>query len=109
MDLPRADVAAAVRALDPSDIASRRWFLQKGEVATSARLAHAFPLSVDTVLALVDLRIGEGSGRQERYAIPFIRDPASGTVREAVEGDGAWRVLAVAIAEGRTIPALPRE
>ncbi|MCJ7710067.1 MAG: hypothetical protein MUQ32_04470 [Chloroflexi bacterium] len=109
MDIPRADVAAAVHALDHSDIAARRWFLEKGEVPTSARLAYAFPLTDTAVIALVDLRVGAGTGRQERYAIPFIRDPASATVREAVEGDGAWRALAVAIAEGRTIPALRRE
>ncbi len=46
-------------------------------------------------------------GRNERYAIPFVRDPVSGAVREAATGDGAWRALAVAIAEGRTIAALP--
>ena len=67
------------------------------------------PLSDSAVIALVDLRVGEGSDLQERYAIPFVRDPVSGTVREALEGDGAWRALAVAIAEGRTIPALPRD
>lgn len=45
--------------------------------------------------------------RTERYAIPFvIRD---GLVREAADGDGAWRALALAVAEGRTIPALARE
>ena len=107
--IARAEVAAAVRALDPGDLAARRWFLQKGEVPASPRLAHAFPLSDAAVIALVDLRVGEGSGRQERYAIPFARDPIDGTVGEAAEGDGAWRALAVAIAEGRTIPAFPHD
>jgi len=55
----------------------------------------------------VDLRTGERGERTERYAVPFIlRD---GAVLEAAEGHGAWRALAAAIAEGRTIPALPRE
>jgi maltose alpha-D-glucosyltransferase/alpha-amylase len=31
-----------------------------------------------------------------------------GEVREAADGAGAWRALAAAIAEGRSIPALPR-
>jgi maltose alpha-D-glucosyltransferase / alpha-amylase len=105
----RAEVAAAVRVLDPDVLAARRWHTQDGEVASSVRLAHAFPLADTAVLALVDLRVGEGSGRDARYAMPFVRDLASGALREAAEGDGAWRALAVAIAEGRTIPSLTRD
>jgi maltose alpha-D-glucosyltransferase/alpha-amylase len=55
----------------------------------------------------VDVRVGEAGGRLDRYAIPFVR--AEGTWQEAAEGDGAWRALAVAIAEGRTIAALTRD
>ncbi len=73
---------------------------------SSARLAHAFALSPDAVLALVDLRSGERGERTDRYAVPFVL--RKGTVREAVEGDGAWCALAAAIAEGRTIPAMTR-
>ena len=48
---------------------------------------------------------GRGSGaRLDRYAIPFVAE--DGGWREAGDGDGAWRALAAAIAEGRTIPAL---
>ena len=73
---------------------------------SSARLAHAFALSPDAALALVDLRSGERGERTDRYAIPFVlRD---GVVREASGGDGAWLALAAAIAEGRTIPAMAR-
>ena len=51
---------------------------------------------------------GRGSGaRLDRYAIPFVVE--DGGWREAGDGDGAWRALAAAIAEGRTIPALPRD
>ena len=112
MTVLRTEVAAAVRALDPDDLAARRWYVHKGERPMSAHLAHAFPLSDAAVLALLDLRIGGpgasgAAGRNERYAIPFVRDPVSGVVREASEGDGAWRALAVAIAEGRSIAALP--
>ena len=39
--------------------------------------------------------------------VPFVRH--DGSVREAAEGDGAWRALASAIAEGRAIPALSRK
>ncbi len=108
MNIDRAAVAAAVRALDLTAIAEQRWFVSKGEAIRSARLAHAFALSREAVLALVDLRVGEGDGRVDRYVIPFAARP-DGTIAEAADGDGAWRALAVAIAEGRTIPALGRE
>ena len=89
--LDRAAIAAAVGALD-------------ADGSSGARLAHAFLLAPDAALALVDLQVG---GHRERHATPFVlRD---GEVREAVAGDGAWRALGVAIATGRSIPALPRE
>ena len=101
----RAAIAAAVRALDLADLASRRWYAAKDEVPASAALAHAFVLADTAVLALVDVRVGEGRGRVDRYAVPFVA-AGDGTWREAMEGDGAWRALAAAIGEGRTIPAL---
>lgn len=100
-------MAEAVRALDLDELARRRWFASKGERIGAARLAHAFALSAEAVLALVDLRIGAGEGRLERYLMPFA--VRAGAAHEAGEGDGAWRALAVAMAEGRTIPALGRE
>ncbi len=57
----------------------------------------------------MDVRTGErgeegARARTERYAIPFVvRD---GVLREAAEGDGAWRALAAAIAGARSIAAL---
>jgi maltose alpha-D-glucosyltransferase/alpha-amylase len=58
------------------------------------------------VLALVDLRTGERGERTDRYTVPFVlRD---GVLREAMDGDGAWRALAAAIAGGLTLPALAR-
>jgi maltose alpha-D-glucosyltransferase/alpha-amylase len=103
----REAITSAVRALDPGDLSGRRWYASKGEVPRAASLAHAFALSDVAVLALVDLRVGEGSGRLERYAVPFALE--AGLAREAAAGDGAWRALAVAIAEGRTIPAMTAE
>lgn len=103
MTLTREAIGAAVRALDPGDLAARRWYASKGEVPGSAALAHAFRLADDAALALVDLRVGD---RVERYAVPFAA--AGDVVREAVDGDGAWRALAAAIAGGRTIAAMPR-
>jgi trehalose synthase-fused probable maltokinase len=108
VSLDRASVAAAVRALDLDAIARRRWFAAKGEAIGSARLAHAFALTRSSALALVDLRVGDGEGHVERYAIPFATRP-DGTLEEAEDGDGVWLALATAMAEGRTIPALGRD
>jgi trehalose synthase-fused probable maltokinase len=108
VSVDRAAVTAAVRALELEVIGRQRWFASKGEPISSARLAHAFALSGEHVLALVDLRVGEDAGRPERYAVPFLAR-SDGTVVAAEDGDGVWTALAVAIAEGRTIPALGRE
>ena len=108
MTVDRAAVAAAVRRLDLGALAGARWFVAKGDAVASARLAHAFALAGDAVIALVDLRVGEGDGRLERYTVPFALRP-DGVLAPADEGDGVWRALAVAMAEGRTIPELARE
>jgi trehalose synthase-fused probable maltokinase len=102
-----AAVSGAVRDLDVADLATRPWCAAGREGPASARLAHAFVLDADLVLALVDLGTGGPGARVDRYVIPLaLRD---GVVREAVDGDGAWRALADAIAAGRTIPAMTRE
>lgn len=108
MSLNRAAAAAAVRALDLGALARERWFAARGETVSSARLAHAFALSGAAALALVDVRVGEGEGRVERYTLPLAAH-ADGSLAPAAPGDGVWRALAVAMAEGRTIPALGRE
>jgi predicted trehalose synthase len=93
----RAAVAAAVRTLDLSSATG---------VPGTGELAHAFPLPVEAgvlaLLALVDVG-GEGRPRA-RHAVPLV--VSDGAWRVAVPGDGAWRALALAIAEGRGIPAL---
>jgi trehalose synthase-fused probable maltokinase len=103
----RAAVASAVQELDLGDLAARRWFAAKGEVPSSVRLAHAFAVAPDAVLALVDVASGERGARRDRYAVAFVE--RDGGVREAVDGDGAWRALGTAIGEGRSIPAMGRE
>jgi maltose alpha-D-glucosyltransferase/alpha-amylase len=102
----RATISAAVAALDLLDLAGRRWYVAKDGVPSAASLAHAFALADDAVLALVDVRSGAASRRApaDRYAIAFVR--STDGWHEAREGDGAWRALAAAIAEGRTIPAI---
>ena len=105
--LDRGAVAAAVPGIDRGNRASRRGYAAADEGPAPALLAHAFALAPDAVLALVDQATGEDDGRRDRFAtLVVVRD---GVVREAVAGDGAWRLLAAAIAEGRTIGALPRD
>jgi len=55
------------------------------------------------VLAVVGVSFARGVG--ERYLVPLVPHGA-GELRVSVPGDGAWRALAVAAAEGRTIPAI---
>jgi maltose alpha-D-glucosyltransferase/alpha-amylase len=97
-----AAVEAAVRDLDLATIAAERWFVANDSVPSGARVAHAFALSDAAVLALVDLRVGE---RTDRYAMAF--DASGDALRLARDGDGTWRALAAAIAEGRTLAAMP--
>ncbi len=52
--------------------------------------------------ALVELTLDDRS--RQAYSLTLTGEP----LREALPGDGAWRALAVAISEGRTIAALPR-
>ena len=52
------------------------------------------------VLAVVELTLDDRSRQQ--YAFGLTGSP----LHEAVPGDGRWRALAVAMGEGRTIPAL---
>ncbi len=68
-------------------------------------LAEAFDLGAGAALAIVD--VTDESGATGRYDLP-IRHAPDGALALAVEGDGTWRALAIAVAEGRTIAALPK-
>lgn len=58
--------------------------------------------SAPHALALIDLTLDDGS--RQAYSLALTGEP----LREAMPGDAAWQALAVAIADGRTIAALPR-
>ncbi len=100
--IDRAAVAAAVAALDRDAIAAARWFGAKGRTIRGIGLDEAFVLDDDAghVLAIATLTLDDGA--TERYSMALTGQP----LREAVPGDGAWRALAVAMAEGRTIASL---
>jgi trehalose synthase-fused probable maltokinase len=99
----RTEVAAAISALDREALSRARWFGAKGRTITAATLEHAFALEAGAphVLAIVDLLLDDRS--HQRYSLALTGRP----LREARPGEGAWRSLAAAIGEGRTIAALP--
>ena len=100
----RADVARALSAFDPGLIAGARWFGAKGRAIVDVDLDEAFVLDEagPHVLATVHLALDDRT--TQRYAFALTGAP----LREAAPGDGTWRALAVAMGEGRTIPALGR-
>jgi maltose alpha-D-glucosyltransferase / alpha-amylase len=98
------DVESAVRRLDSAAIATARWYGGKGREIARIVPAEAFDLGAGAVLAVVDVeQAGGGTGR---YLLPLRAN--GGGLRAATEGDGTWRALSVAVAEGRTVPSLRR-
>ena len=99
----RQQVAGAVAALDRNALAHARWFGAKGGTVTQVTLDEAFVLDPGEhhVLAVVTVQLEDAT--PQRYAIALTGDP----LHLANPGDGTWRALAVAMADGRTIPALP--
>ena len=53
------------------------------------------------MLALTTITLDDRS--RQVYTLALTSAP----LREAIPGDGAWGALAVAMAEGRTVPSLP--
>jgi maltose alpha-D-glucosyltransferase/alpha-amylase len=104
VEIAREDAEAAIRQLEPADIAASRWFGGKGRELRSITLAEAFVLPGERhVLAVADVAYERGPA--DAYLFPLIADGDG--LRIAADGDGTFRALAVAIAEGRTIPSLP--
>ncbi len=101
----RASVAKAIARLDPAALADQRWFGAKGRSITAIVLDAAFVLEPDDphdahVLAIATLTLDDGD--RQRYQFALTGEP----LREATPGDGTWRALAVAMAEGRAIAAM---
>lgn len=102
--LDRDAVAAALAGLDRDAMAGARWFGAKGRGITGVTLDEAFVLDAQAghVLAIATVALDDGG--HDRYTIALTGEP----LREAVPGDGAWRALALAMADGETIGAMPR-
>ena len=100
-----AAVEAAVRDLDLATIADARWFAAKGSVPTvGARRARLRAVGRRGARARRPAcRRPDATGMRWRSTRPAAR------VARGRRGRRAWRALAAAIAEGRTIAAMPRD
>jgi trehalose synthase-fused probable maltokinase len=104
-DLAWAAVERAFAAVDRSSIAAARWFGGKGRPVDRVTPVEAFELTRGAVLGVAE--VGEHGAPAGRYLFGLTRT-GEGELGLAEAGEGAWRALAVAIAEGRTVPAVPR-
>ena len=107
VEVTKPAVEDAIRRIDPAGVASARWFGGKGRAIRSIELAEAFVLPGDGRHVLAVANVVYERGPAEAYLFPLVAD--AGVLRPAAEGDGTLRALAGAIAEGRTIPALPSD
>ena len=105
MEVTKPAVEDAIRRIDPGGVASARWFGGKGRAIRSIQLAEAFVLPGDGRHVLAVANVVAERAPAEAYLFLLVVD--AGVLRPATEGDGTFRALAGAIAEGRTIPALP--
>ena len=101
---PFEAVARAVAGLDRQALGGARWFGGKGRPIRDLTLAEAFPLPGPGGHSLAVVRVDYERGGPDRYLVPLTTGSAG--LRPAAEGEGAWRAMATAIAQGVTIPAL---
>jgi maltose alpha-D-glucosyltransferase/alpha-amylase len=99
------EIARALAGLDREAIAGERWFGAKRRTIGSIEVEDAFVLDGPGSHVLAVARFGLDDGSWQRYTFVLTGRP----LRVAAGGDGAARALLAAIAEGRTIAALPRE
>jgi maltose alpha-D-glucosyltransferase/alpha-amylase len=107
VEITRSAVDVAIGRVQPADVEAARWFGGKGREVRSVALAEAFVLSDDGRHLLAIATVGYARGSPDAYLIPLVAE--EGGVRLARNGDGALGALAVAIADGRTIPSLPAD
>ncbi len=100
----RPDVASAVAALDRAALAGARWFGARGRTIVEVDLDEAFVLDGTVPHVLATVRCVLDDRTTQRYTVALTGSP----LHEARPGDGAWRALAAAMAQGRTIASLGR-
>mgnify|MGYP003497769615 CR=1 FL=1 len=83
--------------LDRDSLTAERWFGGHGRTIASIEVQDAFVLDerAPHVLAIAGVRLDDGSAR--RYSFVLTGRP----LRIATAGDGAWRALAIAMADGQ--------
>src|SRR5439155_14702121 len=104
----RADLGADASALTrPEWLSAQRWYgandRQLVDVQLAAAAALAMPRSDLTAWLLV-LHASFAVGPAVRYLVPAIAEGAE-PLREPRDGEGAWRALATAIADGQVLNA----
>jgi maltose alpha-D-glucosyltransferase/alpha-amylase len=103
----RAAVARAVAAIEPLELASRRWSGARGRAFQRLDLDETFDLGGAGLLGVVVA--GGGGDTPVRYLLAFEADPERpGELREAGPSAAAWVAMAGGAAVGATIPAVPR-
>lgn len=119
-------LASSLEAALSTDLfEGRRWYGGKGRALSAVRLVDAVELGPADLIAtdrvpdratepaaepasgssavLAIVEVLDASGAAERYLVPFLLGPGAAPAREAHEGDGAWRALAVAMAASRVV------
>jgi maltose alpha-D-glucosyltransferase/alpha-amylase len=94
-----ADRAAA---FDAGWLASQRWFRSKARRLESVAVVESVALSGDAQLVILAARHADGG--EDRYLVPAVAEP-DGTLREPRDGEGAWRGMAAAMADGTALGA----
>jgi trehalose synthase-fused probable maltokinase len=104
----RADLEADATALvTPEWLTAQRWYAANDRHLATLRLtdAAAVPIEGSTLNAwLLVVEAGFAIGSPVRYVVLAVGD-GSEPFREPQDGDGTWRALAAAIADGRVFAA----
>lgn len=90
-------------ALSVDLFTDRRWFAGSATGISAVRLVDGVHLESDDAAALAIVEVVDEHSQPKCYLVPFMVGPDGATAREARDGDGVWRALAVAMASGRVI------
>lgn len=104
----RADLAAHASALvTPEWLTAQRWYGANDRHLAGLQLTDAAPIPIGGSALnawLLVVEAGFAMGSPVRYLVPAVGD-GSEPFREPQDGDGAWRALAAAIADGAVLTA----
>src|SRR6266581_5555164 len=95
-----AEPLAFAAGLSPSWLAEQRWFRAKQRPIAALSPVDAFPLAGESAWLLV-LGVRYADGGEERYLHPAV--VRADGLHEPIDGEGAWRALALGIATASTL------